>query len=72
LTIIDPALPLIDLHRHLDGSIRRETILALGRQHDLDLPAWTVETLAQSLDVIDDVGGRARSGDGTGPEDDDG
>ena len=35
--MIDPALPLIDLHRHLDGSIRLETILDLARQHNLPL-----------------------------------
>ena len=40
MTMFDPKLPLIDLHRHLDGSIRLETILDLGRQHDLPLPAW--------------------------------
>ncbi len=38
--MIDPHLPLLDLHRHLDGSIRLETILDLGRQHHLPLPAW--------------------------------
>ena len=26
--MIDPTFPLIDLHRHLDGSVRLETILA--------------------------------------------
>jgi adenosine deaminase len=31
MTMFDPKLPLIDLHRHLDGSIRLETILDLGR-----------------------------------------
>ncbi len=33
--------PLIDLHRHLDGSIRLQTILELGREHHIPLPAWT-------------------------------
>jgi adenosine deaminase len=37
--------PLLDLHRHLDGSIRLETILDLGRQHRIPLPAWTLEEL---------------------------
>lgn len=37
----DP-LPKFDLHRHLDGSIRLETILELGLEYDLDLPARTV------------------------------
>lgn len=39
------ALPLIDLHRHLDGSIRLQTMLELAAQHGLRLPGDTVETL---------------------------
>ena len=37
--------PLIDLHRHLDGSVRLATILDLGRQHGIPLPADTLEEL---------------------------
>lgn len=37
--------PLIDLHRHLDGSVRLETILELGRQHAIPLPGATLEEL---------------------------
>lgn len=43
--MIDPSLPLIDLHRHLDGSVRLQTILDLGREHNLQLPAWDLEGL---------------------------
>jgi adenosine deaminase len=50
---IDPTLPLIDLHRHLDGSIRLETILDLGRKHDLGLPAWDVEALRPHVQVTE-------------------
>lgn len=50
-TMIDPTLPLIDLHRHLDGNVRLETILDLGQQHDLDLPASTVEELRPHVQV---------------------
>ena len=49
--IIDTSLPLIDLHRHLDGSLRLETILDLGRQHHLPLPAWEVESLRPHVQV---------------------
>jgi adenosine deaminase len=51
--MIDPNLPLIELHRHLDGNVRLETILDLGRQHHLPLPAWDVEGLRPSVQVID-------------------
>lgn len=48
---IDPHFPLVDLHRHLDGSVRLETILALGRQHNLPLPTWEVESLRPHVQV---------------------
>ncbi len=38
-------LPKIDLHRHLDGSVRLETILEIGKQYNLGLPAETLERL---------------------------
>jgi len=49
--VIDPTLPLIDLHRHLDGSVRLQTILDLGRQHNLPLPAWDLEGLRPHVQV---------------------
>ncbi len=51
--MIDPNLPLIDLHRHLDGNVRLETILDVGRQHNLPLPAWDVEGLRPHVQVVD-------------------
>jgi len=51
--LIDPALPLLDLHRHLDGSTRLETILELGRKYNLPLPAWDVESLRPYVQVTD-------------------
>jgi adenosine deaminase len=51
--MIDPSLPLIDLHRHLDGSIRLETILDLGRKHNLPLPAWDVDSLRPYIQVTE-------------------
>jgi adenosine deaminase len=49
--MIDPTLPLIDLHRHLDGSVRLETILQLGRKHNLALPAWDIEALRPFIQI---------------------
>ncbi len=48
---IDPNLPLIDLHHHLDGSIRLETILELGLKFNLPLPAKTLEGLRPYVQV---------------------
>ena len=50
--MIDPKTPLLDLHRHLDGSIRLETIIALGRQHNLPLPAFEAEALRPHVQVV--------------------
>lgn len=51
--MIDPTLPLIDLHRHLDGSVRLETILELGRQHNLPLPAKDAVSLQKFVQITD-------------------
>jgi len=47
----EKALPLIDLHRHLDGNVRLQTILDLGRKHDIQLPAWDLESLRPHIQV---------------------
>ncbi len=49
----DPELPLIDLHRHIEGSVRLETILELGQHHNLNLPAWDIETIRPFVQVMD-------------------
>lgn len=53
----DPAFPLIDLHRHLEGNVRLETILELGREHGLPLPAWHVEELRPHVQVMEPQAG---------------
>ena len=55
--MIDPQLPLIDLHRHLDGNVRLETIIDLGREHNIDLPAWDVEGLRPHVQVMEPTPG---------------
>jgi adenosine deaminase len=45
--------PLVELHRHLDGNVRIETILDLARQHGLDLPTWTVEALRPHVQITE-------------------
>ncbi len=41
--MVDPRLPLIDLHRHLDGNIRPTTIWQLAQQHQISLPCSQFE-----------------------------
>jgi adenosine deaminase len=44
-TYIDPHLPLIDLHRHLDGSIRLATVLEVAQARGIALPGDDLESL---------------------------
>ncbi len=46
-------LPLTDLHRHLDGNIRIETILDLGQKFGLDLPAYDIEALRPHVQIVE-------------------
>lgn len=50
---IDPSLPFIDLHRHIDGSVRLKTILELGKKHGVKLPGATEEELRPHVQVIE-------------------
>ena len=43
-------LPKVDLHRHLEGSIRLETVAEIVREHSLPLPQ-DVETLRRAVQV---------------------
>ena len=45
--------PLVELHRHLDGNVRLETILEIGLRHDLPLPAHTLEELRPYVQVTE-------------------
>ena len=55
--MISPKLPLIDLHRHLDGSVRLQTILDLAKQHDLPLPAANLDELRPLVQVTEPQAG---------------
>eukprot|EP00127_Corallochytrium_limacisporum_P001729 Clim_evm66s77 gene=Clim_evmTU66s77 len=43
------ALPKADLHVHLDGSLRLETLIDLSRKQGKELPYWTVNELKQHV-----------------------
>jgi len=49
--MIDPLLPLCELHRHVDGSIRLETILELADLYGITLPANDVTGLAPYVHI---------------------
>jgi adenosine deaminase len=51
--LLDPTLPIVELHRHLDGNIRLETILDLARKHNIALPAVDAEGLRPYVQVTE-------------------
>ncbi|MEJ6476850.1 adenosine deaminase [Pseudoalteromonas piscicida] len=53
--MINNTLPLLDLHRHLDGNVRATTILELGQQFNMDLPATDIEGLRPHVQVLDNA-----------------
>lgn len=47
-------LPKIDLHRHLEGSLRLSTLAEIAHQHGVDLPSWNLEELRPYVQVVDE------------------
>ncbi len=47
------ALPKTDLHVHLDGSLRTETMIELAREYGKPLPAWEPDALRDHMVVAD-------------------
>lgn len=46
-------LPKTDLHVHLDGAVRPQTLIDLAREQGVDLPRWDPEALADYMHVQD-------------------
>lgn len=49
-------LPKTDLHVHLDGSLRLQTILELAQKDNIPLPAYEPEALARAMHVGENTG----------------
>lgn len=49
--MINPSFPLVELHRHLDGNIRLETVLDLGLRYNIPLPAKDIEGLRPFVQI---------------------
>ena len=48
-------LPKTELHIHLEGAIRTQTILDAARQHNLSLPAYEVSELDKHVKIYDQM-----------------
>jgi len=51
--MINKNIPLTDIHRHLDGNIRLQTILDLGQQFNVALPANNLIDLKPHVQVVE-------------------
>jgi len=51
------ALPKVDLHRHLEGSLRLETLAEIAEEHGIDLPSYDIEQLRPYVQFTDEEPG---------------
>jgi len=51
--MIDSTIPLIDIHRHLDGNIRPATIWQLGQQNQIKLPESSLSKFLPHVQIQD-------------------
>lgn len=47
-------MPKIELHRHLEGSVRLETLLDIAQQYGMEMPDYTAETLRPFVQMMPD------------------
>ena len=47
-------LPKVDLHRHLEGSLRLETLAEIALEHGIDLPGYDIERLRPYVQITND------------------
>jgi adenosine deaminase len=51
--MIDKSIPLVELHRHLDGNIKPHTILKLAQKHNIEIGAVNLEQVAEKSQIRD-------------------
>ncbi len=54
LTVWASRIPKIDLHRHLEGSLRLQTLADIALEHGIDLPSYDIEQLRPYVQVTND------------------
>jgi len=47
------AMPKVDLHRHLEGSLRLETLAEVACEHGVDLPSYDIEKLRPLVQMVE-------------------
>ena len=47
------AWPKIDLHRHLEGALRLSTLVEIAREHEIPLPAYTLDALRPHVQMVE-------------------
>ena len=47
-------LPKVDLHRHLEGSLRLSTLAEIAHEHGVDLPSYDIEELRPYVQITTD------------------
>jgi len=48
------ALPKVELHRHLEGSLRLQTLVEIAQEHGIDLPSYDIEYLRRFATVTNE------------------
>jgi adenosine deaminase len=48
-------LPKVDLHRHMEGSLRLATLAEVAREHGVELPSYDIDELRPYVQFTDDV-----------------
>lgn len=47
-------MPKIELHRHLEGSLRLSTLAEIARQHGVDIQSYSIEELRPLVQMVED------------------